>query len=128
MKLKLHGGGHSVRSFIHIDDVVEGTYRAMLSADPGSAFHFSTDQMISIRDLVRRIATKMNEPFEAFVENVDERPGKDAAYWLDSSKARVELGWNAYWALDDALDQVLSWVDSNLTELAGYPHEYIHKK
>ena len=40
-KLQLHGGGESVRSFIHINDVSEGTYNAAINGKPGSIFHLS---------------------------------------------------------------------------------------
>jgi len=47
-KLQLHGGGHSVRSFIHIKDVADGTLRVMHSAPAGEIYHFSTTRNISI--------------------------------------------------------------------------------
>jgi dTDP-glucose 4,6-dehydratase len=41
-KLQLHGGGHSVRSFIHMRDVAEGTWLAAQKSPPGEIYHFST--------------------------------------------------------------------------------------
>ena len=36
----LHGGGHSIRSFIHINDVVDATLKLMVEANPGNYMAF----------------------------------------------------------------------------------------
>ena len=43
-KLRLEGGGSSVRSFIHIRDVVDATLRICRNGTPGGIYHLSTDQ------------------------------------------------------------------------------------
>lgn len=126
-KLQLHGGGESVRSFIHMDDVSDCTMRVAQKGNPPDVFHISTDRQISIRDLVALIATKMNKKFEDCVEIVGERAGKDAAYLLDSTKARTELGWKDSISLETGIDQTIAWVEKNLNELKAQPFNYIHK-
>ena len=126
-KLKLHGGGRSVRSFIHIRDVSEGTWKAMLQASPGEIFHFSTDQNLAVREVVEKIAQKTGVRFDACVESVGERPGKDAAYLLDNAKARKLLNWNPKISLDEGLDETISWVKNNLKTLGRQSPDYIHK-
>ena len=126
-KLQLHGGGHSVRSFIHIADVADGTLKVARSAPLGEAYHFSTPLNLSIRQLVEQICFTLNTPFEKAVEIVNERPGKDAAYLLDSSKARNTLGWTDRINLETGIAQTIAWVRDNLEELKNQPLEYIHK-
>lgn len=126
-KIQLHGGGHSVRSFIHIRDVAEGTWRATLEGQPPACFHFSTSLQISIRELVEKICVRMKVPFAEAVEVVGDRPGKDAAYLLSSRKAETELGWKAKIGLEQGLEETLAWIDKNLNELRSVPHDYIHK-
>ena len=126
-KLPLHGGGHSVRSFIHIRDVAKGTWAVAKDAKPGEIFHFSTERNISIRDVVKLIAQKMNVPFEDCVDIVDDRPGKDAAYLLDNKKAKTILGWQAPTTLEEGVDETIHWVKENLEVLKQLPSHYIHK-
>lgn len=126
-KLSLHGGGHSVRSFIHIRDVADGTMRVARSGKAGEAYHFSTKRNISIRQLVETICERMNVRFEDAVEVVDDRPGKDAAYLLDSAKARETLGWNDTVDLAHGLEETIQWVTDNLVELKRQPLDYLHK-
>ena len=126
-KLQLHGGGHSRRSFIHIKDVARGTLKVARCAENGEIFHFSTDRNITIRDLVKLIADRMGISFEGNVEIVDDRPGKDAAYLLDFSKARDTFDWNAEIELEQGIDMTIEWVKSNLDVLKNQPMEYVHK-
>jgi len=125
--LQLHGGGRSVRSFIHARDVAEGTLRVARQAPPGEAYHFSTDLYVSIRELVERICARLNVNFNEVVEVVGDRPGKDAAYLLDSTKARRTLGWKDAISLDQGLDDTIAWVANNLEELKQQPCDYLHK-
>jgi dTDP-glucose 4,6-dehydratase len=126
-KLQLHGGGHSVRSFIHIRDVVDGTLRVARQAAPGEIYHFSTSRNISIRALVEMIAVQLGLAFADHVEVVGERLGKDAAYLLDSSNAREKLGWQDQITLEQGIEETIGWVRDNLEEIKKQPFDYIHK-
>ena len=125
--LELHGGGHSVRSFIHIKDVADGTLKAMLNGNAGEIFHFSTDRTISIRELVMLIAQLMDISFDDYTKIVDERLGKDSSYSLDSSKAKKELGWDSAIGLEEGIQETIDWVKNNLDKLKKLPVDYIHK-
>ena len=126
-KIPLHGGGASVRSFIHIRDVADGTLKAARKGEPGDIFHFSTPSNISIRNLVEMITKEMKVNFKDFVEVAEERPGKDAAYLLDSSKAISELQWSPKIKLEEGIRETIKWVKDNLDNLKEQPSSYIHK-
>lgn len=126
-KFPLHGGGKSVRSFIHIHDVSEGTLQAALKGQPGDIFHFSTSEFQSIREVVEKAATAIGVPLSSLIDNADERPGKDAAYLLDSSKAKRDLGWTPKLTFEDGLSETIDWARKNLEALKKQPAQYIHK-
>ena len=126
-KLQLHGGGTSVRSFIHIRDVCEGTLRAARQGNPGDIFHFATARQISIHDLAALIAERMQINFADHVEIVGERLGKDAAYLLDTTRARNALDWSADISLETGVDETIAWIRDNLDLLRALPRRYIHK-
>jgi dTDP-glucose 4,6-dehydratase len=77
--------------------------------------------------LVERICGKLGADYRDVVEVADERPGKDAAYLLDSSKARRALGWQDTIDLDKGLDETIAWVLRNFDVLKQLPLDYIHK-
>ena len=126
-KVQLHGGGHSVRSFIHIRDVSDGTLRVAENAPSGEVYHLSTTTSISIKDLVKKIAGQMNVSFEKNVETTGDRIGKDSAYLLDSAKARDTLKWKDSISLDKGIKDTITWVKNNFDILKKQPLEYLHK-
>lgn len=127
-KLPLQGGGKSIRSFIHISDVNRALDKVVSSGVAGETYHISTRELITIRDLVEKIASRLDVDFEDLVELTPDRPGKDFAYQLDSEKIRTELMWSDEVTLDEGIDRAISWVKSNLRELKGLPTEYIHRR
>jgi dTDP-glucose 4,6-dehydratase len=126
-KLQLHGGGHSVRSFIHIDDVATATLAVARQAPAGQCYHLSTARFITIRELVEMICRMTNANFAKVAEVTADRPGKDAAYQLDSTRARQELHWSDHVALEKGVSDTIAWVDQHLDELRRQPPDYIHK-
>jgi dTDP-glucose 4,6-dehydratase len=125
--LQLHGAGVSTRSFIHMKDVCDATWKIMKDGVNGETYHISTDEVISIRSLVERICVKLNTVFDDHVEFVGDRIGKDSAYHLDSKKIRGELGWEDKISLEQGLDDCILWVKSNLEVLKHLPFDYQHK-
>lgn len=125
--LQLHGGGNSTRSFIHIRDVADATWRIMQHGRNGDTYHISTDRVISIRDLVARICHKLDVDFDDHVEVVGDRLGKDSAYHLDSAKLRGELGWSDTIDLDQGLDACIAWVQAHLDRLKDCAFDYVHQ-
>ena len=126
-KLQLHGGGVSTRSFIHMRDVCDATFKIMHNGQNGDTYHISTSDVVSIRALVERICNKLGVRFEDHVELVGERMGKDSAYHLDGTKLRTELGWRDHISLEQGLDECIAWVKSNFDVLKAQPYDYQHK-
>lgn len=126
-KLPLHGGGHSERSFIHIDDVCDATLKIGHKGQPGDCYHISTMDSISIRNLVQHICDAMSVSFEDVCEVVDDRPGKDAAYLLNSSKLRNNLGWRDVISLQEGINRTIQWARDNIDVLSTQANNYVHK-
>jgi dTDP-glucose 4,6-dehydratase len=126
-KLQLHGGGVSTRSFIHMNDVSDATWKIMISGNNGDTYHISTNEVVSIKELVERICLKLNVNFDDHVEVAGERMGKDSAYHLDSTKVRTQLAWQDHISLDQGLDACITWVRSNFDALKTSDFDYTHK-
>ena len=125
--MQLHGGGTSERCFIHIRDAMQATLRLALEAHPGTTWHLSTREPISIRALVERICERCGVPFTAVVEDSGERLGKDQSYLLDSTSIREAFGWSDQVSLEEGLSDTLVWVDEHLDQLKTLPWTYQHK-
>ncbi len=108
-KLKLHGGGVSKRSWIHVHDAAEAIRRVALDGAEGEDYHVSGSPPIEIRDVVQRICKLMGTTFQASVEMDAERPGKDDCYLLDDSKIRA-FGWQDVIGFNDGLANTVEWL------------------
>ncbi|WP_417781911.1 GDP-mannose 4,6-dehydratase [Terasakiella pusilla] len=126
-KLDLHGGGVSQRSFIHMEDVAKATWQIATEATVGQTYHISTNEIVTVRQLVEKICSRLKVSFEDYVNVGEERLGKDQAYLLSSEKLRQELGWTDQVTLDDGIDECIQWVERNLDVLKTMPQSYIHK-
>ena len=126
-KLRLDGGGKSVRVFIHMPDVSDATLKIALNGKLGETYHISGYELVSIRKLVEMILGKLGKTFDDCVEIGPERPGKDTAYMLDSIKLRTELGWRDTLSLERGVDDVIRWADRFSADLPKLPAQYNHK-
>ncbi len=126
--MKLDGGGLSKRSFIYIDDVVRATYKVAIRGKKQSIFHISTNQEISILNLVKKIFKFCNSDFKKKVIIGPERKGKDKIYSLNSSKIKKELRWKPKVSLNEGIKKTINWFELNKKKLIKEKVTYQHKK
>lgn len=127
-KIQLHGGGKAVKSYIHIRDISKGELAIALNGRIGELYHLSPDQGVAVRDVVEQICEVMNVKPSDVIENVGERLGQDAAYVIDSTKARKELSWKPTIEIGQGLKEVGDWVQKYWTEIKSQPCEYVHRR
>jgi dTDP-glucose 4,6-dehydratase len=126
-KLRLDGGGKSVRAFIHMADVSDATLKIAENGKLGETYHISSYELVSIRTLVEMIIARLCKRFDDCVDIGPERPGKDTAYMLDSVKLRTELGWRDRISLAQGVDEVIAWAKRFASVLGELPSKYEHK-
>lgn len=126
-KIELHGGGRAVKSYIHIRDVSRGELAILEQGTLGELYHLSPDDGVAVRDVVAMMCDRLGQSFDDSTTIVDERPGQDAAYVIDSTKARTELGWRPEVTLADGLTEVVEWSRTHLTEILQHSLQYEHR-
>jgi len=89
-------------------------------------YHFSTGEFVSIKELVEKIANLNGVSIDSFSQDGPDRPGKDAAYFMDCEKAKTELGWTPLISLENGLQQSIDWVIGNFDVLKDLPQNYNH--
>ncbi len=125
--IELHGGGKAVKSYIHIRDISHGELLAAKQGRYGEIYHLSPDEGIAVRDVIRIICAKMGADINKVTRNIEERLGQDAAYVIDSTKARKELGWRPEISFEAGIAGVVDWIENNWERIQKEPLEYIHK-
>jgi len=126
-KIILDGNGSSVRSFIYIDDVSNALLKICYNGKIGSTYHISTNNFISIEELVKLISLKMSAKKLISLKKED-RLGKDFAYKLNSSFLRKSLKWKPLIELQEGLDKTINWIRDDFAKLKKISTNYNHKK
>ena len=125
--IELHGGGRAIKSYIHIRDVSRGELAILERGRVGELYHLSPDQGVAVRSVVQLLADQLDRRLEDVSVNVGERPGQDAAYVIDSTKARTELDWRPRVSLAAGIEEVVTWVERHWAEIRQQPLIYNHK-
>ena len=107
-QINLEGGGKSKRSFVHIDDVSEAALLALLKGKDGNIYHVSGDDLISIKNLLKKIASILKVNSKKLIKISPDRVGKDSFYFLDNNKIK-KLGWKQKISLDEGIQRVIKW-------------------
>lgn len=113
----LRSDGTFVRDYVHVDDVVSA-YLTLAEVSQsksinGEAFNFSTDEPFSVLDLYREISLMVSGKYiEPEIKNTAKSEIKDQH--LNSTKARLVLGWKSTVDLQNGLEKTVSWYKSYL--------------
>ncbi len=126
-RIPLHGGGVAVKSYIHVRDISRGELAILQEGTPGAIYHLSPDEGIAVRRVVEAIAQQFGKTLDEVADIVDERPGQDAAYVIDSTRARQQLGWAPQIGFTEGIDDVVRWVEEYWQEILQQPLDYQHK-
>jgi dTDP-glucose 4,6-dehydratase len=109
VKIPLDGGGKSMRNFIHVDDVSFALLKLIKKGKVGETYHISSDEIISIKELVKKISKKFDKNIYDVCKISKERLGKDHIYYLNSKKLK-RIGWSPSINLDTGIDRTIEWV------------------
>ena len=91
-KPPVYGNGGNVRDWIHVDDHTDGVWAAIERGAIGETYLLGASNERSNLEVVRQILAELDKDSDWF-EFVDDRPGHDLRYAIDSTKAQTELGW-----------------------------------
>ena len=111
-KIPVYGTGASIRDWIHVEDHCKAIMLVLEKGKSGESYNISSSNEVNNLTLVTKILEILNKSNEniQFVEN---RPGEDIRYSLDSSKIHRELGWTPKISFDEGLEKTVQWYISN---------------
>jgi dTDP-glucose 4,6-dehydratase len=127
--LPIYGDGGNVRDWIYVEDHCEGILTALERGRPGEQYAFGGGDERANLEIVDRLCTILDEllppaenpsmrerglshyaDLKSFVED---RPGHDRRYAIDTSKVRSELGWSPRHDLGEGLRRTVHWYLEN---------------
>jgi dTDP-glucose 4,6-dehydratase len=112
MKVPIYGTGKNVRDWLYVLDDCEAIDLLLQNGRAGEIYNISAGNELESIEIVKRVLRIMGKD-EKIIEFVEDRPGHDIRYSLDSTKIRRELGWKPRHSLDEALKSTVEWYLEN---------------
>lgn len=122
--IPLYGDGAQVRDWLHVDDCAAGLIAIAERGEAGETYHLSAasggaDDEWSNRRMVEAICEAVDalrpaeSPTRELITTVEDRPGHDRRYALDSSKTHDQLGWAPRVELAEGVRETVRWIVEN---------------
>lgn len=112
-QIEIWGDGLQTRSYMHVDDCVEGLIRLMAS-DHREPLNLGTDRMVSINELVDMICDIAGKKLEK-VHDLNKPQGVRGRN-SDNTRLRQVLGWEPSIPLEQGLGQTYKWIEGELVK------------
>jgi len=107
-KIPIYGKGTNIRDWIYVDEHCDAVLMVLLNGKAGESYNISANNEIDNLTVVRKILEIMSKS-EDLIEFVEDRPGHDFRYSMDSKKISDELGWKVKSNFDDGLRKTIQW-------------------
>lgn len=107
MKVPIYGSGENVRDWIYVVDHCKALDLVLQDGEAGEIYNISSGNELSNLEVVQQILKIMEKPQE-LIEFVEDRPGHDLRYSLDSSKI-MKLGWKPRHSFKESLSETVNW-------------------
>lgn len=110
------GDGRQTRSFMYVDDCVEGIHRLVRSDFPGP-LNLGTDRLVTINDLVDIIAGASSK--EIHREHDLSKPQGVRGRNSDNSLLREVLSWEPRVSLEEGIARTYGWIEEQVVGARG---------
>ena len=111
-KIPIYGNGKNVRDWIYVEDHCDAVLSTLNHGKSGESYNISANNEIDNITIVRKILEIMNKP-DDLIEFVEDRPGHDLRYSLDSTKISDQLEWKVKSSFEEGLEKTVQWYLDN---------------
>jgi dTDP-glucose 4,6-dehydratase len=120
--IPVYGRGENIRDWLYVDDHVRGLLAVLEKGVPGETYNIGGNNEQRNIDLVQTICADLDEmvedrkvgSYKSLITFVQDRPGHDKRYAIDSSKIQKELGWKPEESFNSGLRKTVRWYLDNL--------------
>ena len=111
-KIPIYGNGKNIRDWIFVEDHCNAIFNILINGKSGESYNISASNEIDNITIVKKILSLMNKS-EDLIEFVEDRPGHDFRYSMDSQKTRKELNWQTKVNFEEGIKKTVDWYLSN---------------
>ena len=107
-KIPLYGNGKNIRDWIFVDDHCDAITKILIKGKSGESYNISANNELNNLAIVKKILSIMGKSSD-LIEFVEDRPGHDFRYSLNSSKIKKQLGWSVKTDFEKGLEKTIKW-------------------
>jgi dTDP-glucose 4,6-dehydratase len=107
-KLPIYGDGQNIRDWLYVEDHCKAIELICQKGTIGEVYNVGTHNEKSNIEIAEFILKHLGLSTNQ-IEFVQDRPGHDRRYAIDSSKIQNELGWQAECVFKDYMEQTIEW-------------------
>jgi dTDP-glucose 4,6-dehydratase len=112
LKIPVYGTGMNIRDWIYVQDHCEAIDLVLTKGQPGQIYNVAADNEVPNIEIVKKILKQLGKE-QDLITFVEDRPGHDVRYSLDSSRIRSKLGWKPKHSFEKALKETIDWYVRN---------------
>ncbi len=120
-QLPVYGDGSNVRDWLYVDDHCRALLLVLEKGRPGRTYAVGGGAEQTNLEVVRlicrlvdeRLGRRPDQASQGLIRFVEDRPGHDLRYAIDSSRIRSELGWRPRHDFLSALGKTVDWYLDN---------------
>jgi dTDP-glucose 4,6-dehydratase len=110
--IPIYGNGLQIRDWIYVKDFCGAINLVIEHGSPGTVYNVSAGNELANLEVVKKILAILNKSTD-IIHFVEDRPGHDSRYSLNSSIIRNTLGWKTHLEFEDALRATVDWYQAN---------------
>ena len=120
-EIPLYGDGKNIRDWLFVEDHIEALLLAATRGKPGSNYCIGGSNEKSNLQIVEEICKILDQrlnPISSYtnlIKMVEDRPGHDRRYAIDSSLITNELNWIPRHTFEESLEKTVDWYLKNLS-------------
>lgn len=111
-KIPIHGNGTAIRQWIHVYDHCDAILQIIQKWNKGSVYNIQGKHEETNLSVVKIILKIMNKP-ETLIKFVNDRPGQDKRYAINSTLIKKEIGFQPKIKFIDGLENTIQWYLDN---------------
>ena len=122
-QISIYGKGDQIRDWLYVDDHAKALLNVILKSDNGTTYNIGGNNEKTNLEVVETICEILEElapiksnkisRYSDLITYVEDRPGHDKRYAIDSSKIQNELGWNPEENFESGLRKTVKWYLKN---------------
>jgi dTDP-glucose 4,6-dehydratase len=108
LPLPVYGDGRQVRNWLHVEDHVAAIDAVLRTGTSGMAYNVGADNERENLEVIHAILERVGKP-TSLIRHVEDRPGHDRRYSLDTSRIRNQIGWRPRRDANETLNDTVDW-------------------